>query len=358
VDTPLHPSAAVAVVAAEIFEKLHLALDVEFTTVRGFRGLDGGVVAAVNWGPVPGPWILLSGPLISQSGGHGDWRHAYAHSSWEGIIPGRVQPPVLADRVAAERQARRSAIRDGATQLKAAISGGFASSCDRLDEGQFATDELRALVEVAKGSHTYVTGHAHHSESVHLGLAAGLECSEHGTFLDDAAVEAMSAHGASLLATLSVVERYQDPRRRESVRQDLAARAEAAFPAMSRSDSMAIAAGITVGSGSDLTGATLRLRGHELAVRSKVTDPLEALAAATCGNAKILRLDSQMGALRKGLAADLVVVDGNPLEQPDLFGEEDRLRLVELVGRECKNTPPQELVQAVEIAFTGTLYEV
>jgi imidazolonepropionase-like amidohydrolase len=78
-----------------------------------------------------------------------------------------------------------------------------------------------------------------------------------------------------------------------------------------------------------------------------VTDPLEALAAATSGNAKTLRLDSQTGELREGLAADLVVVAGNPLEPPDLFGEEDRFRLVEPVGRECKNTARQEPVQAV-----------
>jgi len=353
VNIPPDPGAAIAVVAAQIFENLRLALAEGFTTVRDLGGLDGGVVEAVNRGLVPGPRILPSGPMISESGGHGDWRPAFAHEDWQGNVPGLVQPSVLVDGVAAVRLAGRSALRDGATQLKAAISGGFASSFDRLDDSQFAIEELRALVEVAEARHTYVTGHAHHSEAVRLGLEAGLECFEHGTFLDQDAVDAMSTHGASLVATLSPVERYQDPSQRKSLRDDLAVRAVAAFPAMSRSVIMAIAAGITVGSGSDLTGASQKGRGRELTVRSKVTNPLEAIKAATGANAHILRLDSETGALREGLSADFVVVEGNPIDDPDLFSQAHKIRLVVLRGRLCKNMLPEPLAQAVETAFAA-----
>jgi imidazolonepropionase-like amidohydrolase len=351
VNIPPDPGAAVAVVAAQIFENLRLALSEGFTTIRDLGGIDGGVVEAVNRGLVPGPRILPSGPLISESGGHGDWRPGYAHGPWQGNIPGLVQPAVLADGVAGVRLAGRSSLRDGATQLKAAISGGFSSSFDRLDDFQFSVDELRALVEVAKARHTYVTGHAHHSEAVHLGLQAGLECFEHGTFLDQDAIDAMSAQGASLVATLSPVESYQDPGRRQGLRDDLAVRAAAAFPAMARSVTLAIAAGITVGSGSDLTGAPQTRRGRELAVRSQVTNPLEAITAATSANARILRLDSETGSLREGLSADLVVLEGNPLDDPDLFNEADKIRLVILRGRVYKNTLPDGLAQAVDGAF-------
>jgi imidazolonepropionase-like amidohydrolase len=352
VNIPPDPGAAAAVVAAQIFENLRLALSEGFTTIRDLGGIDGGVAEAVNRGLIPGPRILPSGPLISETGGHGDWRAGYAHGAWGGNIPGLVQPAVLADGVAAVRAAGRSSLRDGATQLKVAISGGFSSSFDRLDDFQFALDELRALVEVAKARHTYVTGHAHHSEAVHLGLQAGLECFEHGTFLDQAAIDAMSAQGASLVATLSPVERYQDPTVREALRDDLAARAATAFPAMARSVTLALAAGITVGSGSDLTGAPQTGRGRELAVRSRVTNPLEAISAATRANAHILRLDSETGSLREGLSADLVVVQGNPLDDPDLFCEADNIRLVVLRGRLYKNTLPKRLAQAVDAAFT------
>jgi len=351
VNIPPDPGAAAAVVAAQIFENLRLALSEGFTTIRDLGGIDGGVVEAVNRGLVPGPRILPSGPLISESGGHGDWRPGYAHGPWEGNIPGLVQSAVLADGVAGVRLAGRSSLRDGATQLKAAISGGFSSSFDRLDDFQFSVDELRALVEVAKARHTYVTGHAHHSEAVHLGLQAGLECFEHGTFLDQDAIDAMAAQGASLVATLSPVESFQDPARREALRDDLAVRAAAAFPAMARSVTLAIAAGITVGSGSDLTGATQTGRGRELAVRSQVTNPLEAITAATRANAHILRLDAETGSLREGLSADLVVLEGNPLDDPEIFSEADKIRLVVLRGRLYKNTLPEPLAQAVNAAF-------
>jgi imidazolonepropionase-like amidohydrolase len=351
VNIPPDPGAAAAVVAAQIFENLRLALSEGFTTIRDLGGIDGGVVEAVNRGLVPGPRILPSGPLISESGGHGDWRPGYAHGPWEGNIPGLVQSAVLADGVAGVRLAGRSSLRDGATQLKAAISGGFSSSFDRLDDFQFSVDELRALVEVAKARHTYVTGHAHHSEAVHLGLQAGLECFEHGTFLDQDAIDAMAAQGASLVATLSPVESFQDPARREALRDDLAVRAAAAFPAMARSVTLAIAAGITVGSGSDLTGAPQTGRGRELAVRSQVTNPLEAITAATRANAHILRLDAETGSLREGLSADLVVLEGNPLDDPEIFSEADKIRLVVLRGRLYKNTLPEPLAQAVNAAF-------
>jgi imidazolonepropionase-like amidohydrolase len=343
VNIPPDPGAAVAVVAAQIFENLRLALSEGFTTIRDLGGIDGGVVEAVNRGLVPGPRILPSGPLISETGGHGDWRPGYAHGAWEGNIPGLVQPAALADGEAAIRAVGRSALRDGATQLKAALSGGFSSSFDKLDDLQFALDEMRALVEVAKARHTYVTAHAHHSEAVHLGLQAGLECFEHGTFLDQGAIDAMSKEGASLVATLSLVERYQDPSRREGLRDDLALRAAAAFPAMARS--------VTLASGSDLTGAPQTGRGRELAVRSRVTSPLEAISAATRTNAHILRLDSETGSLREGLSADLVVVEGNPLEDPELFSEADNIRLVVLRGRLYKNTLSKRLAQAVDAAF-------
>jgi imidazolonepropionase-like amidohydrolase len=258
---------------------------------------------------------------------------------------------VLADGVAAVREVGRSSLRDGATQLKAAISGGFSSSFDRLDDFQFALEELQALVEVAKARHTYVTGHAHHSEAVHLGLQAGLECFEHGTFLDQDAIDAMSAQGASLVATLSPVETFQDPARRQTLREDLAVQAAAAFPAMARSVTLAIAAGITVGSGSDLTGAPQTRRGRELTVRSQVTNPLEAITAATRANAQILRLESETGSLREGLSADLVVLEGNPLDDPELFSEADKIRLVVLRGRVYKNTLPEPLAQEVDAAF-------
>jgi imidazolonepropionase-like amidohydrolase len=354
VGLPPAPVAPTAVVAAQIFENLRLALAEGFTTVRDLGGLDGGVVEAVRRGLVEGPRILPSGPIISQTGGHGDWRGAFVHDQWQGNLPGLIQAFALADGPAAVRLAGRHAIRDGASQIKVAISGGFASDFDKLGDVQFARDELVSLVDVARASHTYVTAHAHHAAAVRLGLDAGVECFEHGTFLDLGTVEAMRAQGVSLVATLSVVERYQDPEERRGLRSDLVPLAEAAFPAMAQGVAMAMEAGITVGSGSDMTGPSQQRRGRELSVRARVTSPLEAIASATSVNARILRLEGEIGALREGLAADLIAVEGDPENEPELFEDATRVRLVVRGGRVCKNTLPEPLAQTVAHAFAST----
>ncbi|MGH7642202.1 MAG: metal-dependent hydrolase family protein [Candidatus Dormibacteria bacterium] len=345
---PLGTPSPLAIVAAQIFRNARLALSEGFTTMRDVGGVDGGLAQAINQGFLVGPRILPSGPMISQSGGHGDWRSPFDHGAWEVGAPGLVQPSVLADGPDEMRRIARMALRDGATQLKVALSGGFSSDCDYLDDLQFDVDELRAAVTVARGHHTYVTAHAHHAAAVRLGLEAGVECFEHGTFLDAETVHEVYQRHGMLVATLSAVSCYQDPQLRAQLRPDLEEGAREAFPAMSRMVQMAVEAGITVGSGSDQVGPEQTLRGREVAVRARVTSPREAVYAATGANSKILRLDGETGVLRPGMAADVTVVAGNPAEEPELFEDPSRVRLVLHGGRICKNTLPDSL--ATEVA--------
>ena len=350
---PIGSAVPVAILAAQIFDNASIALDEGFTTLRDLGGLDGGLVEAIRLGVLVGPRILPSGPIISQQGGHGDWRPAFDHGPWEVNLPGLVQPSVLVDGADQMRRAGRMALRDGATQLKVALSGGFASDCDQIDDLQFSSQELQAAVEVAHGHHTYVTAHAHHAEAVRLGLRAGVECFEHATFVDAETVQEVRRHQAMVVATLSIVERYQDPRVRAQLRPELAERAESAFPAMSSMVKMAIAAGVTVGAGSDQVGPQQTHRGRELSVRAHVTNPLEAICAATGGNARILRLHEETGTLRGGMRADLCVVEGDPIQEPELFEDPARVRLVVRGGTVCKNTLPAALAAQVSQEFTS-----
>jgi imidazolonepropionase-like amidohydrolase len=243
------------------------------------------------------------------------------------------------------------ALRDGATQLKVALSGGFSSDLDQPDDVQFALEELKAAVEVAHSRHTYVTGHAHNSEAVHLGLLAGIECFEHATFLDANTLKEVGERGAAVVATLGVLHRYQDAALREGLRPEIAEQALAAFPAMSDMVRTAIAAGVMVGSGSDQVGPDQCCRGHEVSIRARVTTPLEAISAATGVNARILRVDRETGQLQGGLAADLIAVEGNPVEDPELFETPDRVRLVVRAGVIHKNTLPAPLSAQVARGF-------
>jgi imidazolonepropionase-like amidohydrolase len=343
-----------AVVASQIFANVRVALDEGFTTVRDVAGLDGGIVAAMRQGLVDGPRILPSGPMLSQHGGHADWRPLFDHGPLRESLPGLVQSSELVSGEAEMRAAARTALRDGATQIKVAISGGFSSSGEAPDDVQFGLDELRAAVEVARNRHTYVTAHAHYPESIQLGLAAGIECFEHGTFADAETIEGLRLHEAAVVATLSVVERYQNPVIRGELRPEVAQAAAEAFPAMCQMVTSAVGAGVTVGLGTDQVGPEQRRRGRELAVRARVTSPLEAISAATGVNARILRLRGVLGQLAEGFVADLIAVEGDPVSEPELFADPSRVRLVVRSGAIWRNTLPEPLATDVATAFSSS----
>jgi len=341
------PPQALAVLAAEIFRNLGTALDEGFTTVRELSGLDGGAVQAAAKGLIRAPRILPSGPMISQSCGHGDWRPGFGHGPWQEQWPGLMQGSVLVDGTSEALRAARMALRDGATQIKVAISGGFSSDCDELDDVQFTVDELRAIVGAAHGQHKYVTAHAHHSESVQLGISAGVECFEHATFADAKTLGLVRERGAAIVATLWVVKHLQEPAVLAGVRPRLRDAAQRALSAMTSMVQQAVELGITVGSGSDMTGPGQSGRGQEIVVRSSVTDPLEAISAATGQNAKILRIADQTGTLAAGLLADFIVLDGDPVKEPEILGDADRIRLVVQAGEVSKNTLPEPLANKI-----------
>jgi imidazolonepropionase-like amidohydrolase len=342
-----------AVVASQIFANVRIALDEGFTTVRDVAGLDGGIVTAIEQGLVDGPRILPSGPMLSQHGGHADWRPLFDHGPLRESLPGLVQSSELVAGDAQMRTAARTALRDGATQVKVAISGGFSSSGEAPDDLQFGIDELRAAVEVARNRHTYVTAHAHYPESILLGLEAGIQCFEHATFADAETIRHVRKAEAAIVATLSVVERYQDPTIREHLRPDVSQAAVEAFPAMCAMVATAVTAGVAVGLGTDQVGAEQRRRGRELTVRARVTSPLEAITAATGVNARILRLSGEVGQLAEGLVADLIAVEGDPRSDPELFADPDRVRLVVRSGVIWKNTLPEPLATDVARAFSA-----
>lgn len=341
-----------AVVAARIFQNLGTALQEGFTTVRDLAGLDGGVVTAIRLGLIVGPRILPSGPMLSQHGGHSDWRPLFDHGEMGDVYPGLVQASRLTSGPADALAAARMALRDGAAQVKVALSGGFSGSAENPDDCQFTLEELQSVVAAARGRHTYVTAHAHYPEAIRLGLAAGVECFEHATFADPDTISDLMEHGAAVVATLAVVERLREPLARQGLRAEVRDEAARAFGAMSAMVRAAVSAGLTVGSGSDLVGPDQRHRGRELAVRASLTGPMDAILAATAVNARILHRADRIGRLQAGLAADLIAVEGNPLDDPELLAEPDRIRLVVQAGQIRKNRLPPPLDDEVERALS------
>lgn len=321
-----------AVAAAQIFRNCELALQAGFTTVRDAGGADAGLVIAVASGLVAGPRILPSGPILCQTGGHGDFRHAFAHHL-EGDLPGLASGSLVCDGPDGVRQAAREAFRRGATQIKVCVSGGVVSHTDRLEDTQFTVEELRAIVEEAEARDSYVLAHSHNVRGIRNGLAAGVRSFEHATFLDAETAAAIAEAGAYIVPTLAVVRLLAAEGKAWGLTDEIVARAAGVEEAMTGAVKLAADAGVKIGSGSDILGIEQNRRGLEVTLKAAILGPMVAVVSATRTNAELLGLDDQIGTVTEGKLADLVAFDGDPLADPDLFDAPDRVRLVVQAGK-------------------------
>lgn len=327
-----------AEIAARMFRNCELCLDGGFTTVRDMCGVDGGLVRAIESGLVAGPRVFPSGPAIAQTGGHGHITGPFCFQDHSVAIPGLVQLIAVCDGADQVRLQARTNFRRGATQLKAFISGGVVSTTDRLEDTQLTVEELRAAVVEAKARDTYVAGHAHNSRSIMNGLAAGLECFEHGTMLDEATAAAMAAADAALDPTLAVAHLMAQSWKEWKLPESVVPRVQGCERMMGEAMLIARAAGVLTGSGSDLLGSEQNRRGLEITLQARVLSPMEAIVCATLSNARIMRQEQQLGSVEPGKLADVIAVAGDPLSAPEIFDDPSKVVLVVKGGRIVKNS--------------------
>ena len=323
-----------AVLAAQIFGNASRMIDAGFTTARDVGGADGGLAQAIDLGLIRGPRLLPSGPVLCQTGGHGDFGPPF-HPHMHGI-PGLADGTIVCDGPEEVRRAARTALRRGATQLKVCVSGGVLSHSDSLEDSQFTVEELRAAVEEAAARRTYVTAHAHTVGGIRNGLSAGIACFEHGTFLDEETVSAMASAGVALVPTLAVLRVAVERWREMDIPEEMLPRFDGVEDAMNASIKLAHAAGVPIGSGSDLFGPAQDRWGLELALKARLLGPMEAIVSATGTNARIIRRPD-IGTIETGKLADLVAVRGNPLDDPELFDDAANVTLVIKGGRVMKS---------------------
>jgi imidazolonepropionase-like amidohydrolase len=307
-------------------------LDRGFTTVRDVAGADYGIAAAVSEGLLAGPRVIFGGRALSQTGGHGDSRG-----------PGRAlldQHPcapaltVVADGVAEVRRAAREQLRRGAHHVKVMLSGGIASPTDRIDSTQYSMEELRAVVEEARAANRYVTGHAYTAAAVNRGLEAGVGCIEHGNLMDGSSVELFRRTGAFYVPTLATYAALADEGLEHGVPAAQHAKVFEVLDAGLGALELASRAGLPIVYGTDLLGGMHRRQLTELTIRSEVQPAADVLRSATTVAARLLGLQGQVGVVAAGALADLLVVDGNPLERIGLLTDPARnLRLVMAAGR-------------------------
>jgi imidazolonepropionase-like amidohydrolase len=242
-------------------------------------------------------------------------------------------------------RAVRESLRQGATAIKVMAGGGISSDYDPIDTTQYSVDELRAAVEAAEQWNTYVAVHAYTDAAVRNALEAGVKVIEHGHLLSEDTLKLLKKKGAFLSSqSFGFVRRYIKPGE--------SGRAGKAAQVLDGTDNLMLTAkklGIPVAFGTDSFGS---LRAYEGAVgefgfRLRWFTSLEILKQATSHNAKLLALtgprnpypDGPLGVIQEGAYADLLIVDGNPLEDIRLLEDyENNIRLIMKDGVIYKNT--------------------
>jgi imidazolonepropionase-like amidohydrolase len=318
------PLAAFSLKVAAFIEA---ALDEGFTTVRDAGGLDPAWAQVVERGLLRGPRILPSGSFLSQTGGHGDWRQPHMDSMEAGVA-GLVAGPAIVDGPDEVRRAARDQLRRGATQIKVMASGGAASPTDPIDATQFTVEELRAAVEEAAVRSTYVLAHAYHPKSIAQCMDAGVRSIEHGNLLDEETAARMAKEGTFLVPTLVTYEVLGERGEELGMARSSVEKIRYVGKSGEESVRIAMAAGVRIGSGSDLLGSPMSEKARELVLQARVMGPMGAILAATRTNAELFGMADRIGTVEEGKEADLIVVDGDPLADIGVLADRERVRVV------------------------------
>ncbi len=327
---------SLAVWTMKVRQVIEDAVEMGFTTVRDAGGIDGGFAQAVAEGYIRGPRILPSGSPISQTGGHGDWRQRFQEEPLA-AIPGLLAMPTICDGADEVRRAARQQLRYGATQLKVMAAGGAMSPADELNTTQLTVEEMSAAVHEAAAVGKIVMAHTYSPGSIVNALDAGVRSIEHGNFLDEATAAKMKNQGAFLVPTLTTYELIDQFGEQYGIPQFNLEKIREAKSGGLESVQIAMSAGVKIGSGSDLLAAMQPHKTMELSLKAKLMGPMEAIVSATRTNAELFGMADKLGTLEAGKWADIIVVDGNPLEDIERLRDKNNVKLVLKQGAVLKN---------------------
>jgi imidazolonepropionase-like amidohydrolase len=327
-------SRPVTLVAQEARRILEAMLRRGFTTVRDAGGADWGLAEAVERDLIAGPRLFFSGRVLSQTGGHGDLRPRSDDADLCGCRVYSTGFSHVADGVPAVRKAAREELRRGARQLKIMASGGVASPTDPIWNLQYSEEEMRAIVEEARGWRTYAMAHAYTPEAIARAVQAGVRTIEHGNLIDAPTASLMKHHGAYLVPTLVTYFKIEELGRALRFPEVSLRKVQDVLAAGLASLEIARAAGVPMGFGTDLLGETHEHQSAELGIRARVLPSAEILRSATLVNAESLGQSGELGTITPGARAALLVVDGDPLRDLSLLeGQGKHLAAVVKAGR-------------------------
>jgi imidazolonepropionase-like amidohydrolase len=292
-----------------------------FTSIRDLGGPSFGVKQSIDAGVINGPRFWPSGPMISQTAGHGDFRNINERPlSLGGTLhhSEEIDACIIADGKDAVLTAVRETLKRGASQIKLTAGGGISSSFDPIDVSQYTEEEIHAAVEAAEDWGTYVTVHAFTTRAIQKAINAGVKCIEHGHLMDDATVKLIADKGIWLcMQPLDNEGRADFSAEQKQQKNDVANGSDNIYKAAKKYH-------VKLAWGTDVFFNPLANKNQNIYIpkMSKWFSPYEILKMITYDNAQLLALsgkrspyrEAKLGVIEEGAYADMIVIDANPLK--------------------------------------------
>ncbi|MFD0848657.1 metal-dependent hydrolase family protein [Sphingosinicella xenopeptidilytica] len=315
---------------------LEAALGRGFTTIRDAAGGDIALSMALSQGLIDGPRFFFPGLAVSQTGGHGDLRAAGHYDSCPCAYCGSMS--VVADGPEEVRKIVREQLRTGATHVKLFVSGGVLSPTDPIWMNQLADDEIRVAVAEAETRRAYVMAHAHTNEAVLRCIANGVRSIEHATLVEADGAKAIADAGAFVIPTLAIGDTMLREGASMGLPRAMIDKLKEALDASSHSLERLRSAHTRIGFGTDLLGKLMPQQSIEFRLRREVCQPVEILRQATSTNAALLNMEGKLGVLAPGAYADILIIDGSPLNDITVLENHSHIRMIMRDGRIIRNT--------------------
>ena len=327
-----HPG---AIFAYSVARNIENTLMQGYTTIRDTGGCDWSFKESVMRGLIPGPRMFVSNGPISQTGGHGDHRQRHDRRGEHHDHP-LMAGSAIADGADQVRLAAREQLRRGADQIKIMAGGGAASPTDAVEDPQYTVEELAAAVYEARAVRKYVCAHVYVPEGIQNCIKAGVRSIEHGNFMDEESASMMKENDLFLVPTLAIFEMSSRYGRENGAPESMLEKINKVRDVGQQSLEIAQSVGLKIGSGSDVFGPYVEGRALSLELQANVLGPMESLICATRNNAELFGIVDEVGTLETGKLADVLVVDGDPLDDIRILQDKDNVQVVIQSGRAVK----------------------
>jgi imidazolonepropionase-like amidohydrolase len=286
-----------------------VTLEAGFTTVRnvGAGGYsDIALRDAIKAGDVPGPRMLVSGPPLSITGGHGDENFLAPQYDWSS--------DGVADGVDGVTKKVRENIKYGADVIKFMATGGVLSEGDNPALAQYSPEEMKAIVDTAHGLGRKVAAHAHGAGGIKYAVLAGVDSIEHGSYINDEDIELMKQRGTYLVPTVYLEDWLIENVQVLGLTPNMIEKAKLVLPIAQQNLSHAFKSGVKVAFGTDAAVYPHGLNGHEFGKMVEMgMSPLQTIQAATVNASELLGWADRVGTLEPGKFADIIALQSDPL---------------------------------------------